>query len=201
MKVLGLTGSIGMGKSVTASLLRRIGVSVHDSDAVVHESLSPGGAAFETVALMFPQVWDKKKRVIDRKKLGDIVFGDDTARAKLESVLHPLVWQSQKKFLLKARRMGLKKVVLDIPLLFETGAERKCDAVMTVTAPFLIQRQRVLRRGGMSEKKFFAILARQIPDIQKRRMSDIVLDTGLGRAFTLRALKSALRKLGKKHHA
>jgi dephospho-CoA kinase len=195
MKVIGLTGSIGMGKSVASSLLRRLGIPVHDSDAAVHELLSPGGAAFTTVSLAFREAWDRKRKVIDRKKLGEIVFADEEARRRLEAILHPLVWRAQKKFLLKARRMGLKKVALDIPLLFETGAERKCDAVITVSAPFLVQKQRVLRRPGMNEKKFFAILSRQLPDIQKRRLSDIVVETGIGRAFTLTSLKKALRKL------
>lgn len=195
MKVIGLTGSIGMGKSVASSLLRRLGIPVHDSDAAVHELLSPGGAAFTTVSLAFREAWDRKRKVIDRKKLGEIVFADEEARRRLEAILHPLVWRAQKKFLLKARRMGPKKVALDIPLLFETGAERKCDAVITVSAPFLVQRQRVLRRPGMNEKKFFAILSRQLPDIQKRRLSDIVVETGIGRAFTLTSLKKALRKL------
>lgn len=195
MKIIGLTGSVGMGKSVAASLLRRLRVPVHDSDAAVHEMLSPGGEAFTLVARMFPAAWDARKHLIDRRKLGEIVFGDAEARRKLEAVLHPFVWARQRKFILKARRMGAKRAVLDIPLLYETGSERKCDAVLVVTAPHLIQRQRVLRRPGMSEEKFHAVLALQVPDFEKRRRADHVLHSGLGRAFTLQRLKDFLRSL------
>lgn len=195
MKIIGLTGSVGMGKSVAASLLRRLRIPVHDSDAAIHEMLSPRGEAFTLVARMFPAAWDLKKHVIDRRKLGEIVFNDPEARRKLEAVLHPYVWARQRKFILKARRLGLKQVVLDIPLLYETGSERKCDAVVVVTAPHLIQRQRVLRRANMSEQKFHAILALQLPDLEKRRRADYVVQSGLGRAFTLQRLKAFLRSL------
>jgi dephospho-CoA kinase len=144
---------------------------------------------------MFPAAWDLKKHVIDRRKLGEIVFNDPEARRKLEAVLHPYVWARQRKFILKARRLGLKQVVLDIPLLYETGSDRKCDAVVVVTAPHLIQRQRVLRRANMSEQKFHAILALQLPDLEKRRRADYVVQSGLGRAFTLQRLKAFLRSL------
>ncbi len=195
MKIIGLTGSVGMGKSVAASLLRRLRIPVHDSDAAIHEMLSPTGEAFTLVARMFPSAWDMKKRIIDRRKLGEIVFNDPEARRKLEAVLHPFVWARQRKFVLKARRMGVKRVVLDIPLLYETGSERKCDAVMVVTAPYLLQRQRVLRRANMTEQKFHAILALQVPDIEKRRRADYVIHSGLGRAFSLQQIKAFLRSL------
>ncbi len=195
MKVIGLTGSIGMGKSLTASLLRRLGLPVHDSDKVVHDLLSPRGAAFKVVARTFPEAWNKKTFTIDRKKLGEIIFNDVSKKRLLESLLHPYVWKSQRQFILRCRRMGVDKAILDIPLLYETGAEKRCSTVICVTAPYLIQRQRVLRRPNMTEEKFFAILAAQVPDAEKRRRADVVIPTGLGRALTLQRLKAFLRKL------
>lgn len=182
-----------MGKSVAARLLKRLGLHVHDSDAAIHALLSPKSEAFEEVALAFPQAWDKKTRTINRKILGDIVFHDDEAREKLESILHPHVWESQRKFILKAQRLGLRQVVLDIPLLFETGAETKCTEIVCVTAPPYLQRLRVLRRPNMDEQKFQAILRRQMPDQLKRRLSDHVVQTGLGYADTFKRLQKALR--------
>lgn len=194
MKVIGLTGSIGMGKSVTANLLGRLGVPVHDSDAAVHHLLSPHGAAFKIVAQTFPAAWDKKTHTIDRRKLGEIIFADPDKKRVLEALLHPYVWRSQRLFVLKMKRMGKRRVVLDIPLLFETGAERRCDSVIVVTAPSFIQRLRVLNRSNMTPDRFSAILAAQIPDVEKRRRADIVIQTGLGKAFTLKKLKEFLRK-------
>lgn len=195
MKVIGLTGSIGMGKSLTASLLRRLGLPVHDSDKVVHDLLSPHGAAFKSVARTFPEAWNKKTFTIDRKKLGEIVFNDAAKKKHLENLLHPYVWKSQRQFILRCKRMGFNKVILDIPLLYETGAEKRCSTVICVTAPYLIQRQRVLRRPTMTEEKFFAILSSQVPDAEKRRRADVVIPTGLGRALTLQRLKAFLRKI------
>jgi len=195
MKVIGLTGSIGMGKSVAANMLRRLGLPVFDSDRAVHDLLNPKGAVFETVALTFPESWDKKKLVIDRKKLGEIVFGNAENRQKLESILHPLVWFEQKKFLSAAQKSGAKWAVLDIPLLF--GSERKCDLVICVDAPFLIQRQRVLGRPNMTEEKFFNILEGQMPNLEKKRRADITIDTGLGCAHTFRQLKTLVGQLQK----
>jgi dephospho-CoA kinase len=194
MKVIGLTGSIGMGKSIAAGLLRRLRIPVHDSDAAVHDLLAPGGKAFETVALTFPEAWDKKRFVIDRRKLGELVFSNPMKKQALEKILHPLVQESQQAFIRKARRMGLKKVVLDIPLLYETGADRRCDEVICVTAPHFLQRIRVMSRRGMTEEKFFAILSSQLPDIEKRRRASVVIQTGLGRAFTLLRLKKFLKR-------
>lgn len=195
MKVIGLTGSIGMGKSITAGLLKHLGIPVHDSDAAVHQLLSPRGAAFKVVAQTFPEAWDKKKFTIDRRKLGEIVFNNSDQKKILEDILHPYVWQSQKKFLLRAQKMRRKCVVLDIPLLYETGAEQRCDLVMVVTAPYFIQRLRVLRRANMSEEKFYSILSAQVADTEKRRRADIVIQTGLGKAFTLQKLKKFLARL------
>lgn len=195
MKIIGLTGSIGMGKSVTASLLKILKVSVHDSDAAVHEALSPGGGAFADVTAAFPSAHDKKNNRIDRTALGKIVFSDDAKRKMLEKIVHPHVWASQRKFITHAKAMGAKIAVLDIPLLYETGAERRCDKVIVVTAPYVLQKQRVLKRPGMTEERFESILKNQVPDAEKRKRADIVIDTGLGRAETLKALKKALKIL------
>ncbi|HPQ50055.1 MAG TPA: dephospho-CoA kinase [Alphaproteobacteria bacterium] len=195
MKIVGLTGSIGMGKSVAAAMLQQMGIPVFDSDRSAHEFLSPNGAAFEQVALEFPECWDKKKHIIDRKKLGQIIFNDPWQRQKLESIVHPLVWWKQKEFLKAAKSRGSKIAVLDIPLLFETGAEKKCDAVLCVDAPYFIQRQRVLGRPDMNEDKFYAILSQQMPQIEKLQRADIIIKTGLGRADTYRQLKTAVSQI------
>lgn len=193
MKVIGLTGSIGMGKSVTASLLMNLGVPVHDSDAAVHLALSPKGEAFKDVIKTFPSAHDKKNNRIDRAALGKIVFSKPAEREKLEAIVHPHVWASQRKFINAAKQRGEKIVVLDIPLLFETGAEKKCDYVICVTAPDFLQRQRVLNRPGMTEERFKNILKNQIPDHEKRKRANIVIHTGLGRAQTLQSLKKMLK--------
>lgn len=189
MIVYGLTGSIGMGKSTAASMLRSMGVLVHDSDAEVHKLLAPRGRAFEEVAVTFPEAWDKKQHVIKRDVLGNIVFNNDKQRRKLESILHPYVHESQSEFIKQAQAMGQDKVVLDIPLLYETGAESRVNAVIVVTAPYFIQRQRVLSRPGMTKKRFQDILDKQVPDKIKRARADYVVQTGLGKAYTYRALK------------
>ena len=196
MKIIGLTGSIGMGKSQIAALLRQKRIPVFDSDAEVHSLLAPTGAAFRTIALLFPDAWDKKHHLIDRRKLGHIVFNDMAERRKLEAVLHPLVDKAQRRFILNARRNGRKTAALDIPLLFETGGERKCDVVFCASAPFFVQKLRVLRRAGMTESGFYKILAGQMPDGLKRRLADAILPTGLGRSHTQRILGKLLKKMG-----
>ena len=192
MVILGLTGSIAMGKSTAAAMLRRLGVPVHDSDAVVRELLAKGGAGTKLVEKAFP---DKvQEGVVDRKALGAQVFADPRALKLLESLLHPLVVERTQRFLKQSALAGVPLVVLDIPLLFETGAERRCDATMVVTAPALVQRQRVLARPGMTEAKLRGILARQMPDAEKRRRAEFVVPTGRGRGVTLRALRRVLRQ-------
>lgn len=195
MIVLGITGSIGMGKSTLAAMLEGMGVPVHNSDTAVHEALSPGGAAFEEVAVTFPDAWDKKTHTIDRKKLGAIVFGHADKRKELEAIVHPAVWDSQNKFRMKYNRLGLKAVALDIPLLFETGAEERVDYTIVASAPFDIQRRRVLARPNMSEEKFAAILATQMPDNEKKRRADYVVETGMGLGHSRRALEKILREV------
>ena len=190
MIVLGLTGSIGMGKSRAAKMLRMMRVPVHDSDKAVHDALLPSGSAFEAVARLFPSVVSGGR--IDRKKLGGIVFADKKALKKLESVLHPAAQASQKKFIRSMQTKGRRIVCLEIPLLFETGAEERVDYVITVSSPSIIQRRRVMARKGMTEAKFKSIIESQWPDAEKRALSDFVIDTGLGYARTYRQLKAVV---------
>ena len=200
MIVLGLTGSIGMGKSTAAAMLRNLRVPVHDSDACVHDLLSVDNPAHFHVAAAFPyyeypQIYDRKTKGINRKALGAVVFADDAKRARLEAVLHPMVRQSQMDFIRACTAKGVDIVCLDIPLLFETGAEHRVDYTIVVSAPAFLQAQRVLARPGMDEARFAAILARQMPDAEKRRRADYVVNTGLGRARTMKELKQVLRNL------
>lgn len=195
MIVLGITGSIGMGKSTISVMLEEMGVPVHDSDAAVHKALSPEGSAFEEVAVTFPDAWDKKTKTLDRKKLGALVFGDEEKRKALEAIVHPAVWESQNKFRMTQKRMERKIVAMDIPLLFETGAEKRVDKVIVASAPPDIQRRRVLSRPNMSEEKFAAILASQMSDIEKRARADYIVETGLGLAHSRRTLQKILKEL------
>lgn len=187
MKILGLTGSIGMGKSTAAAMLRRLGVPVHDADAVVHRLFEPGGAAVPPVAAAFAGVVEDGR--VDRTELGRRVFGDPGAMARLEAIVHPLVRAAERRFLDIHRRRNTALVVLDIPLLFETGGERRADRVAVVSCPAFLQAQRVLRRPGMSPERLAAIRARQMPDAEKRRRADFVVPTGIGRRETLRRLR------------
>lgn len=190
MKVLGLTGSIGMGKSTAAALFRSQGVPVHDSDAAVHLLLGKDGAAVPEIAKIFPDVVVGGK--VDRQMLGDQVFGDKTALKQLEAIVHPLVRRSTRSFLAKEQRNGRPLVVLDIPLLFESDGNSLCDAVVVVSAPAWLQRQRVLRRPGMTNEKFEAILAKQVPDLEKRLRAQFVVLSGLGKHYTLRQIQKIL---------
>jgi dephospho-CoA kinase len=187
MKILGLTGSIGMGKSTACAMLRGLGVPVHDSDAAVHRFLGKKGAAVDAVAKAFPGTL--KAGAIDRKALGALVFADPAGRKKLEAILHPMVRAAQERFLKRHRARGCALVALDIPLLFETGAEARCDAVAVVSAPKFLQNQRVLGRKDMSKTRLDAIRATQMPDAEKRRRADWVVPTGQGKRATLSALR------------
>ena len=193
MRVLGLTGSIGMGKSTAAKMLRRLGLPVHDADAVVHRLIGPRGAAVEAVGQAFPGVVEGDR--VDRPRLGAKVFNDPAALRDLEAILHPLVRRAARAFLKRQARAGKDLAVLDIPLLFETGGEQLCDAVATVSAPARVQRSRVLSRANMTEAKFQAILGQQLSDEEKRRRSDFVVSTGLGKRETLRQLIRIVRLL------
>jgi dephospho-CoA kinase len=192
--ILGLTGSIGMGKSTAAAMLRRLGVPVFDADAMVHGLLAPGGGAVAAVARAFPGVRDEAGG-IDRLRLGQRVFGDPAARRRLEMILHPPVRRAEGRFVSAARRRRERLIVLDIPLLFETGGDRRCDAVLVVSAPARLQRERVLRRPGMTESRLAGILRAQLPDREKRRRADFVVLTALGRGGTYRHLKAIVTAL------
>lgn len=187
MRILGLTGSIGMGKSTAAAMLRRMGVPVHDADATVHQLMADGGAAVAAIAAAFPGV--VRDGAVDRQELGRRVFGQPAELRRLEAILHPLVRQAESRFVKRHRRAGTRLVVLDIPLLFETNGHRRCDRVAVVSCPAFLQAQRVLRRPGMTAQKLAAIRAQQLPDGEKRRRADFVLPTGIGRAPVLRGLR------------
>lgn len=178
MLILGLTGSIGMGKSTTAAMFEAEGVPVYDSDAAVHALYAAGGAAVAPVEAAFPGV--VTDGAIDRAKLSARVVGNPEALAKLEAIVHPLVGAHRIGFFEKAQAEGRDIVVLDVPLLFETGGQRSVDKVVVVSAPPEVQRARVLARPEMTLEKFEAILARQLPDAEKRARADFVIDTGQG---------------------
>ena len=197
MIVLGLTGSIGMGKSTAAATLRRLGLPLFDADLAVHRLLASAGAAVPAVAAAFPGVRTEAGG-IDRVLLGQRVFTNPAALKRLEAILHPMVAAEEKRFLARSRARRVPLVVLDIPLLFETGAERRCDYVLVVSAPALVQRQRVTRRPGMTEIRLDAILKKQLPDHRKRQRADFVVQTGAARGLTLRRLKSIVRLLRKR---
>ena len=194
MIILGLTGSIGMGKSTAAATLRRLGIPLFDADRLVHRLLGPGGSAVELVEAVFPGV-RRLEGGIDRALLGQRVFSDREALSRLERIIHPMVEAGEKRFLASARARREPIVVLDIPLLFESGSERRCDYVLVVSAPGLVQRQRVLRRPGMTERRMRAILANQMPDREKRRRADFVVPTGMSRSLSLRRLRAIVRQL------
>lgn len=201
MIILGLTGSIGMGKSTVAAMLKRLRIPVHEADAAVHRALAPGGAGVKAVAALFPQALKQDAKghpFIDRAVLGKAAFADKALLKKLEAILHPRVRLAEKKFLQRARAQRRRLVVLDIPLLFETGAQKRVDKVVVVTAPAFLQRQRVLARPGMNTQKLEAILCQQMPDAEKRKRADGVVPTGLGRAVTLRVIRRVTAAFGKK---
>jgi dephospho-CoA kinase len=176
MFVLGLTGSLGMGKTTTARFFAEEGVPVHDADAVVHRLYE--GEAVAAIEAAFPGTTAAGK--VDRDKLAARVLGDDAALKRLEAIVHPLVHAAERRLLAEAEARGKKVAVLDIPLLFETGSDRRVDAVVVVSAPPEVQRARVLARPGMTMAKLEAILAKQMPDAEKRRRADFVVDTSRG---------------------
>lgn len=189
MIVLGLTGSIGMGKSTTADLFRAAGVPVHDADATVHALYR--GPAVAAIEAAFPGT--TREGSVDRAALGARVLGDDAAVKRLEAIVHPLVRAAETAFLDGARSRGRRVVVLDIPLLFETGGDARVDAVVTVTAPADVQRARVLARPGATVETFERILARQMPDAEKRRRSHFLVDSGRGLAPARLQVEGILR--------
>ena len=176
MFVLGLTGSLGMGKSTTARFFAEAGVPVHDADAVVHRLYE--GEAVRAIEGAFPGTTDG--RTVDRGKLTARVLSDPAALKQLEDIVHPLVQAAERRLLEEAEARGEKVALLDIPLLFETGGDRRVDAIVVVSAPPEVQRSRVLERPGMTVEKLESILARQMPDAEKRRRADFVVDTSQG---------------------
>ena len=192
MKILGLTGGIGMGKSTAARTFRRLGLPIFDADAAVHALQGRGGRAIGPVGAAFPgSIRDGR---VDREALRRAVLGQPEALKRLEAIMHPLVRAEERRFLGAARRQGRRMVVLDIPLLFETRGEGRCDAVVVVSAPAAVQRARVLRRPGMTPERLAAILARQTPDAEKRRRADVVILTGLSRHHAQRAIRRLLHR-------
>jgi dephospho-CoA kinase len=173
MIVLGLTGSIGMGKSTVGEFFTESGVPVYDADAAVHRLYAADAVPLIEVA--FPGT--VQDGVVDRTRLGAQVVGDPEALRRLESIVHPLVRRAEQQFLAQAEAAGAPVAVLDIPLLFETGGEERCDAVVVVSAPAEIQRSRVMARPGMTEEKFTGLLGKQMSDAEKRRRADFVVDT------------------------
>ncbi|PWS38590.1 dephospho-CoA kinase [Falsiroseomonas bella] len=193
MIVLGLTGSIGMGKSTAANTFRRLRIPVFDADAAVHRLQGRGGAAVRPIESAFPGTTRNGR--VDREALRARVLGDPAALTKLERIVHPLVRRAELSFLAAARRRGEPIAVLDIPLLLETGGRRHVDQVIVVSAPAAVQRARVLARSGMTEDRLKAILARQMPDALKRRKADHVVRTGLSRHAAQRHIRRIVREL------
>jgi dephospho-CoA kinase len=194
MVVLGLTGSIAMGKSTAAEIFRSFGVPVCNADAIVHRLLEPGGDAVAQVEAGFPGSRTGAGG-IDRKALGERVFGQPDRLARLEAILHPLVRRAEASFLARRCAAGARLAVLDIPLLFETGSERRVDAVAVVSAPEIVQTQRALRRPGMTPERLKAIRAHQLSDEKKRRRADFVVPTGLGRRRSIETIAAILDRL------
>ncbi len=188
---LGLTGSIGMGKSTTAQMFRDEGIGVHDADQAVHDLYAASAAPLIEAAFPGTVV----SGVVDRKRLSARVINDPGAMRRLENIVHPLVREAESVFLEQAEKSGARLVVLDIPLLFETGAENRVDKILVVTADHQVQRQRVLERPDMSEEKLAAILARQMPDAEKRSRADYVINTGLGLDNARHEVRKLIRRL------
>ena len=188
MRIIGLTGSIATGKSSVSDMFRYLRIPVHDADRSVHNFLGPHGLAVSDIIAAFGDVGNLDNG-IDRQKLGDIIFSDPEAKNRLELIVHPLIWQDRQKFLKHMRLQNRKIVVVDIPLLFETGSDMVCDNIICVWAPYFLQRQRALHRTGMTEYKLDAILNNQLPQHTKMQLADFCLPTGLGKAYTYKLLK------------
>lgn len=192
-RIIGLTGSIGMGKSTAAAMLRRLHVPVFYADTYAHRLLEPGGAAVAAVADAFPAAVEDG--VISRPALGRAVFGDDAALARLEGILHPLVREGEHRFIARQNLRRIAVAAMEIPLLFETRAELLCDMVVVLTAPHFVQEARVLSRPGMTKARLDAVRARQMPESEKCARADVVIPTGLGRRRTFIGLKAVVRNL------
>ena len=194
MVIIGLTGSMAMGKTTVAGMFRHLYVPVYDADAAVHQMLAKGGAAVGEVAAAFPGV--VRGGAVDRAELGAKVFDKGKGLKKLEAILHPRVRARQARFLKMVAVRRAPLAVLDIPLLFETRGDEYCDLVVVVSATALLQRSRILGRPGMSEQKMRDILALQLPDVEKRRRADFIVNTGTGRRKSLRQVRNIVTVAG-----
>ena len=191
MIIIGLTGSIGMGKSTVAAMFESLGVPVFDADAEVRNVQGPGGRALAAIEAEFPGTTHAGG--LHREKLGAHVFGNAASLRKLEKILHPLVAEAQSAFLGAHRQKDA--VILDVPLLFEKGGWKRCHMSIVVSAPYRVQRARVLARPGMTEAKFAGILKSQMPDREKRKLADVVIETGRGRRHTWLAVTEVVKGL------
>jgi dephospho-CoA kinase len=200
MIVIGLTGSIAMGKSETAKLFSAAGLPVFDSDAAVHELYESGGAAAQAISEILPDA--VVKGAVDREKLAQALQQDPSLLKAVEQIVHPLVRAKQAEFLERSRNDNVRIAVLDIPLLFETGRDHEVDCIVVVSAPQHLQRERALRRPGMTEEKLSFILSRQMPDAEKRARADYVVDTSSGIEDAKRQVDAIIAELvaGKKQH-
>ena len=178
MKIIGLTGSIGMGKSTTAAMFREAGIPVYDADAEVHAAYDVGGAAVDAVGQAFPGV--VKDGRVDREALRQQVLGNPEALGRLNAIVHPIVGRARTQVFERAKAAGADMIILDVPLIYETGGEKNMHKVIVVSAPAEMQRERVLAREGMTPERLNAILAQQVPDAEKRARADYVIDTGKG---------------------
>lgn len=192
MKIIGLTGSIATGKSSVSNMLKYMRIPVHEADKEVHNLLGPNGLAVLDIISEFGDVGNIDTG-IDRQKLGDMIFVDPLAKKKLELIIHPHVWRDRNKFIKQMKLQNRKLVALDIPLLFENGSDIICDKIICVWAPYFLQKQRALKRIGMTQHKLDAILANQLPQQLKKQLADFSLPTGLGKANTYKLLKRWLR--------
>jgi len=193
VKIVGLTGGIGMGKSTAAAAFARARIPVFDADRAVHRLQAQGGSAVAAIGVAFPgTVHDG---AVDRARLREAVLRDTAALRRLEAILHPAVRREEQRFLARARRAGKRAAVLDIPLLLETGGERRVDLVVVVSAPRTVQIARVRWRGRMDEGQITAIIARQMPDVEKRRRAHVIVRTGLSRFASLRTLQRLIVSL------
>jgi dephospho-CoA kinase len=191
--VIGLTGSIGAGKSTAAKILKSFGAHVFNADKIAHDLMKQDCKAAALVIKHFPEAI--RRGTLDRRLLGRIVFQDPRRLSRLEKIIHPLVAREERLFVMEARRLKTKAVVLEIPLLFETGADKRCDAVICMTASRAVQQARVMKRPGMTAAKLSAILKRQMPDKEKRKRADFVVKTEEDVAVTRRRLRSVWQEV------
>jgi len=197
MIIIGLTGSIAMGKSATAKIFNSYGVPIFNADNCVHKLLGANGKLVSIIGKKFPETLEKQTNIkyINRKKLGRIVFNNKNNRQLLEQIIHPQVGIERNKWKEWAERERFKAICYDIPLLFETNGEKSCNIIVVVSAPFFIQQQRALNRPYMNKKKFYNILKTQLSDKEKRKKADFIVNTGIGYRYTRNQVKKLLLKV------